>query len=270
MAVGLDYTDLYADQGNTYAPPALRQPDTSYGAADVMYRYLNHAGEAVAEKGRFESGGGRKSFKWRGIGDTAWLGLESHGLKLTDLALYGSQFLTEANKGQTVYFTEGEKARQACEDAGLLAVCFAGGASTKDFGIALEVLRGRTVALWPDNDAPGKEYMAVAEARLRGLASELKQIDVPVPAKGDAYEYFGAGGSVADLESGAVPLKGPVLKWNGDDAVTVKVPTLLGPVRFVFTDMERSTRGSPRKYCEGCLPPRARRLRDERKTGGGS
>lgn len=255
-AVGLEMTDLFADtarsrpQAPAPAPAPMPIPFTPKPRADetltAVYTYTDHAGNSVAEKGRFElaeltpEGKPRKQFRWRLVGEQRWAGLGGE-LAMADLALWGWETVAAAHPDTTIYFCEGEKAAQACRAAGLVAVTHAGGSSTNDFGLSLEVLRGRKVALWPDNDASGREYMAKVEARLRGVARSLRVVSVTVPPKGDAVEYFQAGGTVAALETGSRNISGPTVDYLGADTLRVIIPTSDGTITFTFTNMERTS-----------------------------
>ncbi len=238
-AVGLSWADLHDDSPISATPLLFQKPPKAPPVA--IYQYRNHEGIVVAEKGRFELPDGKKSFLWRAYGDTGWSGLSLAGIALTDLALWGSEQL-ELHPNETAFFVEGEKSASACSEAGLLAVTFAGGASTKDFGKSLEVLRGRDVALWPDNDAAGREYMSVVEARLRGVAANIRLVNVPLPLKGDAVEYFAEGGAAADLLTGAMPLTGPQLDFLTTDSLRVTVPFVGGVIVGTFNEIEKSQR----------------------------
>ncbi len=237
-AVGMKFSDFHEEEHRTIP---FQQP-TGKQAPSIIYQHRDMTGKVVAEHGRFELPDGKKAFKWRRRGDSAWSGLELAGLKLADMMLWGAERLTDANMHETVFFCEGEKATQACIEVGLLAVAHGGGSSTKDFGKALEALRGRKVALWPDNDAAGREYMAVLDARLRGVAASLSTINVPLPPKGDAYEYFQDGGSITALLSGAIPLTDPVVDFLAEDGVRVTIPSPLGLFIFSFNEIEKSQR----------------------------
>lgn len=199
-----------------------------------VYQYKDEAGTVIAEKGRFETADHRKSFRWRLPGSERWSG----GVDLKNVPLYGAWNLADSDG--PVYFVEGEKACEACWDAGLTAVTHGGGAGTKDFGTSLNILKGRDVYLWPDNDAPGRAFMTLVHARLQPLARSIRFITVPVAEKGDAFDYFAAGGDVADL-AGNAP-SAPLVSILAEDSVKVTVPTALGPVTLSFAEMEKASR----------------------------
>lgn len=244
-ALGLTLADLFTDRE---PPPPMPLPfPRKPGAGETLvatYLYTDLRTGAVAEKGRFElpevspDGKHKKTFRWRWQGEQGWHG----GPEMAHLALWGHELITAAPDAATIYFCEGEAATLACRAAGLLAVTHAGGASTKDFGASLEVLRGRTVALWPDNDATGREYMATVHARIRDLAAAVSIIAVPVPPRGDAVEYFTAGGTVANLTVGAMALTGTSVEYLAADNIRLRVPSPLGTITFNFEELEKKPR----------------------------
>lgn len=243
-AMGLTMADLFNDNRESAIlqfQPKRAAPKQTLVA---IYQYIDLATGAVAEKGRFEldevgtDGKHKKTFLWRWAGADTWSG----GVQTASLSLWGAEYLSNAPRDALIYFCEGEKATEACRDQGLLAVTHAGGASTKDFGVSLEVLRDRKVVLWPDNDAPGREYTATLDARLRGVAKHISIINVPVPPHGDAVEYFQSGGTVAALESGAIPLSGPSVELLPDDALGVRTSTPLGMVSMVLEQIDTRSR----------------------------
>ncbi len=233
---GCEFKDvIVALRGRTNGPsPIPIQRDDKERLVKV-YPYVGDDGAVVAEKGRFEYLDGRKAFRWRLPGEESWKG----GIKIPDMPLYGLPGLLSRTE-EPVYFVEGEKACEACLAAGLVAVTHAGGAGTKDFGRSLEALRGRMVMLWPDNDSAGRAHMGLVQARLSGIAASVRLVTVHVPEKGDAFDYFHAGGTVEGLED-ASPTD-PVLHILAEDSVRVVHPTTAGPVTLTFSDMEKGRR----------------------------
>jgi hypothetical protein len=205
----------------------------------ATYEYRDAGGRLVAVKARFEAPPDKKRFAWRLPASERWDGL--HGIPMTDIPLWGAELLRDADPQKPVIITEGEKAAQACRDHGLLALTFGGGASTKEWGAALDVLRGRVVVLWPDNDEAGRLYMARLRSALAGIAAKVITVDPPNPPKGDAFEYFAAGGTADALLSHAPP-ETTAVDYLAHDAVRVRVPTGMGVVSFTFVEMEKSSR----------------------------
>lgn len=244
---GCEFKDVIAAlRGPNYRredqPPAFMRnaPTPMQRESERLVKtYVYVAADCVpmAEKGRFELPDGRKTFRWRMPGTESWSGLD--GLTMADMPLYNLPAIyIRAN--DPVYFVEGEKACDACTDHGLLAVTHGGGASTKDFGTSLDVLRGRTVYLWPDNDAPGAAYMALVKAKLTLMSCTVRLVSVQLPPKGDAYDYFATGGTVETIEK-ADPER-PLVQLLAENSVKVVAPTTAGPVTFLFAEMEKKRR----------------------------
>ena len=107
---------------------------------------------------------------------------------------------------------EGEKTRLALKAAGFQAVTNAGGAKQTRFGTALEVLRGRDVVLWPDNDPDGQTWLRTLTAQLTPLVKSLRIVNwADAPPKGDAYDALAAGVDVGALIEEAVMSEEPVV-----------------------------------------------------------
>ncbi len=227
---------------NGYQP----EPGPKAGTLTAVYEYRDEGGELIAEKCRIEHPDGHKTFRWRLPGGEWEAGLGN--LKLRDIPLYGAEVAAKADKADPVWFVEGEKAQRAMALQGFLSVTHGGGASTKDVGTSLEVLRGRTVLLWPDNDPPGRAFMNVVAARLRSVAVSVRYVNCPIalPEKGDADDYFARGGTPEALKQTLVGKAGPVeptTELLADDALVVTLPSITGgALRFEFLDIETSGR----------------------------
>jgi putative DNA primase/helicase len=89
-------------------------------------------------------------FAWRQ--PTGEYGL--NGRPTAELPLYGSERLQD-RPGETVFVCEGEKAADALNTAGKLAIATVCGANVTPSSAVLEPLRGRKVILWPDADEKG-------------------------------------------------------------------------------------------------------------------
>jgi hypothetical protein len=196
-----------------------------------VYEFRNAAGELVAEKGRFEGANG-KSFSWRVPGKDWKDGLGT--IALHDLPLYRLGDVI-AKPEAMVWMVEGEKAADACAERGLVAVCCGGGASQQSFGNMLDALRDREVVLWPDNDDPGAAFAG----RIHALLPQSRYVRPIVPPKGDAYDYFAAGGSVEAL--GALLVEDePAVSVIDNVTVMVDMPVPNGKVNFQFGELSTS------------------------------
>ena len=118
---------------------------------------------------------------------------------------------------EAVVVAEGEKAALALLDANVLATTPCGGANASK-NAAWDVLKGRDVIIWPDNDAPGKKFAA----KVLGLceeagASSVKALDVSrLPKKSDAADHASPRKFVEEAEEASietlVPVKEPLLE----------------------------------------------------------
>ena len=114
---------------------------------------------------------------------------------------------------KTVFIVEGEKCADALTKLGLLATTSGSAQSAKDAN--WQILAGREVRLWPDNDEAGLQYVKDVSAKLTGLDATVRQIDISLlnlPVKGDCYDWLvqfkqahGHDAIKADVE--ALPLK---------------------------------------------------------------
>lgn len=213
----------------------------------IAYEYRSpETGELLAVKGRFErpavddpNGKPEKTFRWRLPDGDYRDGIKSRFPRaVAEMPLFGAEEIVKADPERTVWFTEGEAACLAIRARNELATCGPWGASQTDFGNALEVLRGRHVILWPDNDAPGRNYMAEIKRALRPIARSVAVVSAPVPVKGDAVEYFQAGRTIEQLLANV--LTQPTVDVLASDHFVVRVPSDTGPIGFEFTHLAKS------------------------------
>lgn len=208
------------------------------------YEYRDAYGNLVGVKGRFEfpnpeaKKGRDKFFSWRHPEHDWKDGLNKYGLGMSSMPLWGAELLDDVPFDQRIWIAEGESATKAVRATGEVAVCPGGGAGQVDFGQSLEVLRGRAVILWPDNDEPGRKFMTNLRGALRGVAKTVTMVSAPVPPGGDAVEYFQAGGSVEKLLAGVVTA--PTVDVLDADHLVVRIPSSEGVVRCEFASLTRS------------------------------
>ena len=196
-------------------------------AATHNYLYKDAAGSPVAIHLRWDKPDGGKSMSWKLPTEGAGHGL--NGLKMEDIPLYGLELLLNQPEAP-VFFVEGEKAAEACWEQGLVAVTNAGGSGQKKFGSTLDPLMGRKVYLWADNDAVGRKFMLNMKSELRKITSDVHEIHVNVPYKGDAYDYFAADGDI----DGLLKRSDPVLIHLEHDKYRVEIPTISGILQVEF------------------------------------
>lgn len=119
----------------------------------TIYPYKNVQGETLFYMVRKDLENGNKTFFPLALSDTGeWL-TKRPSIK----CLYGAEDL--ANEGPVIV-VEGEKARDAAKEIFThgVVVTWAGGASSINMG-DWDLLKGREVVLWPDNDAAGLTAM---------------------------------------------------------------------------------------------------------------
>ncbi len=219
---------------NGSTPAAGGQIVSQAATLEAEYPYIGDGGAPVAVKGRFRKPNGDKTFAWKRPGADGWKGLS--GLKERDLPLYNAHLIPTTDGPVAV--VEGEKAADACLDVGLLAVCAPGGAATKDFGDQPKALAGRDVILWPDADDEGRALMQRFSVKLLGVAASIRTIALDVPLKGDAYDYFAAGGTKDGALAEAAKIR--IAPWLEELATgyLVGIPESGGGAMFRFESLQ--------------------------------
>jgi len=155
--------------------------------------------EYVATKVRIDEPGKSKKMFWKPK-------LSSLGIGVTDLSLYLHENARIRRNEAVVVITEGESCADALAalemDLGIVVVGTVTGSSTIPCDASLDFLAGRTVLLWPDNDAPGYQHMTKIATRLHDLgAKKIGMIDWPdAPTDGgDAVDAIKAGVDIGEL-----------------------------------------------------------------------
>jgi DNA primase len=112
------------------------------------------------------------------------------GRKTSTLPLYRSELLEEWSRDVHVVVAEGEKAAGALAERYPSVVGTVTGAEGTPDAEVLEVLRGRRIVLWPDNDDPGRRHMERVAAALQSIADEVRIFEWEgAPLKGDAADH---------------------------------------------------------------------------------
>jgi 5S rRNA maturation endonuclease (ribonuclease M5) len=118
----------------------------------------------------------------------------------TRRVLYQLPKLLSADPQATIFIVEGEKDADRLISLGELATTNAGGAGKwrDDFS---EFLRGRQVAIIPDNDEPGRKHAAQVARSLQGIAASVRIVELPnLSPKGDTSDWLDAVGTVEQLK----------------------------------------------------------------------
>jgi len=98
-----------------------------------------------------------------------------------------------------VFIPEGEKDVDNLAAIKLLATCNHGGAGKWKAGHSA-FLRGRHVAVLPDNGDAGQQHARSVAVSLHGVAASIKVLQLPgLPAKGDVSDWLDAGGDRQQL-----------------------------------------------------------------------
>ncbi len=161
----------------------------------AVYPYHDEEGQLLFECVRLEP----KGFRQRRpdpSGRNGW----TWNLKDTRRVLYRLPQLRAAiERGETVFFVEGEKDADNLHRFGLAATCNPMGAGKWDKEYS-ESLRGAKLVLIPDNDDPGRSHVERIAGSLRGIAASLQRLNLPgLPEKGDVSDWLAAGGTKEEL-----------------------------------------------------------------------
>lgn len=156
----------------------------------AAYKYLDERGQHLFDVVRYQP----KDFRQRAP-DGSWT---TKGIRRV---LYRLPQIMAAPAGATVYLVEGERDVHDLESVGLLATTNPGGAGKWRDEYA-GALAGKRVVILPDNDAPGREHAAKAEASLRKAQISCAVLELTgLPEKGDVANWLAKGNSVAELEA---------------------------------------------------------------------
>ena len=161
------------------------------------YDYTDAGGQLLYQVVRYDP----KDFRQRrpdGKGDWVW------SLKGIDPVLYHlPDVIGAVNEGQTLYIVEGEKDADNLIKLKLASTTNSGGAEKWKPEYS-EVLRGASVVIIPDKDAPGQRHIAKVAASLHNKVKSLKVVNLPdrdgYPVK-DVSDWLAAGGTAEELES---------------------------------------------------------------------
>ncbi len=225
-ALGLDAGDLFPAPANG----ARNGHKKTGGKPTATWEIRDAGGELQAIHVRFDRNGG-KDCLWKLPSASGW-GLK--GRKLATLPLYRSEHLQGWPEEDPVVVVEGEKAADAFSKVYPSVLGTVTGAGGTPGAEALEVLRGRRVILWPDNDEEGHRHMArIAEALCEGVATEVGVFGwEDGPPKGDAADHPAVTDKDPEaLEKLLIDLKSATI-WEPEDDIenTEPVGVLLSNV----------------------------------------
>lgn len=186
-AVDLSMSDLFPAKARR-----TKKPKRSLGPIIATYDYRDEQGALLFQVTRHEP----KDFRQRrpdGRGGWIW------DVKGVGLVLYRTPELTAAPANDWLFVVEGEKDVDNLRAVGVTATCNPVGAG-KWKPVYSEQLRGRRVAILPDNDPPGRVHAEKVVRELRGVVAELRVVELPgLPDKGDVSDWLNAGGTAEQL-----------------------------------------------------------------------
>lgn len=188
-AMGLTMVDLFPERPeptNGHRPQQLRR-------IVETYPYYDEHGELLYEALRYEPKGFSQR---RPDGSGGWL----YNLQGVRRVLYRLPELLAVSPARWVLIVEGEKDANRLAPLGFVATtCPQGAGKWRDE--YSETLRGRHVAIIPDNDGPGRKHAEQVARSLQGIAAEIKVVDLPgLPDKGDVSDWLDAGGTKLELQ----------------------------------------------------------------------
>jgi len=187
------------------AKPVEPEPTSTI---EAKYVYRDKAGKKICEVARMALSNGKKTFVVPG------------GMP-TPRPLYG---LERWHTSAFVVLVEGEKCADALTSIGVDATTLMGGSSTIIDKTDLTPLAGKTVILWPDNDAPGFKLMDEMAGPLAAIGCIVQRLNPPAgkPDKWDAADAIAEGFDVVGFlkarDEPAQPAHGLAGQWIDDIA----------------------------------------------------
>ncbi len=176
------------------------RPTPSWQERDIeaVYPYRTASGEISYEVVRKHYSGqdSKKKFSQRrpdGRGGWVWnLG------KVPPLPFQFDK-LSKMGPDIVIAITEGEKDALNMTRSGWIATCNNGGAGNFKPELA-QYFEGRMVAIFPDNDKPGRDHALQVASILHPVAKSVRIIEIPgLPLKGDVSDYLASGKTCEDL-----------------------------------------------------------------------
>src|SRR3990172_6662520 len=178
QALGLTDRDLFAPTNGD----GKHRGNASLGEIVAEYPYHDEHGTLLFQVVRFNP----KTFRQRRPdGQAGWTWRVS-GVRRV---LYRLPELLAADPAAWVFLCEGEKDVDRLRSLGLVATTNVAGAKKwrAEYG---EFMRGRRVAILPDNDEPGRQHAEQVEASLQGIASDVRVVELPgLPEHGDVSDW---------------------------------------------------------------------------------
>lgn len=158
----------------------------------ASYDYIDADGVLLFQVCRYEA---PKTFRQRRPGNPGGWIWNIQGVRQVPYRL--PQLLAASDA--LVFVVEGEKDANALAALGLVATCNAGGGNRWPDELT-QHFAGRRVAILPDNDDTGREHARLVTAKLRGVAVDVRTLELPgLPPKGDVSDWLDIGGTADAL-----------------------------------------------------------------------
>lgn len=107
--------------------------------------------------------------------------------------------LPKVRNSEFVAIVEGEKDVLTLERIGMVATCNNGGAGNFNPELA-EYFSGKHVAIFADNDNPGREHALKVARLLISVVKSIKIVELPkLPEKGDVTDFVNSGGTIEQI-----------------------------------------------------------------------
>jgi replicative DNA helicase len=178
---------------------------------EAIYDYVDEKGQLLYQVLRLYG----KEFKQRkpdGMG--GW----HYGLGGVRRVPYRLNKIIEA---QFIAIVEGEKDANTLERLGISATCSSGGSGSilrEEMG---GVFKGKDIAIFPDNDEPGRKYAIKTAEVLKPFAKSIRIVEIPdLPEKGDVTDFVQAGGTLTQLRE----LYRKSQNWTPDWRFSLNIP----------------------------------------------
>jgi hypothetical protein len=201
---GADWRELKDECRRRGLLPAKHLNGATQWRVTGEYLFRDENGAVLYRTRRHQREGEAKRFTVEHRAGDAWVS----GIGKARRVLYRLPELLAADPAEIVYLLEGEKLADLVASWGLVATAVAFGCKgwRKQYA---EALAGRTVAILPDNDEPGRAFADTARAAIDAAGGRALIVELPgLPPKGDVIDW---GGTVDELRNLAGAAGAPAL-----------------------------------------------------------
>ena len=203
------YKDMTPEDARSWLSDAgfrVDEPNAEKAKSRIVatYDYTDERGNLLFQVVRLEP----KTFRQRRPdGNGAWI-WSSRGARMVPY------HLPDVLGAQQVCIVEGEKDADSLKRLGIVATTNPGGSGKWVPSFALH-LKGKDIAIFPDNDEAGQEHARQVVASLHGHVRSCRLVTLPdLPPKGDVSDWIAAGGTAealgAIVEAAATVIAPPI------------------------------------------------------------